>query len=151
MLAGAVPTRGSCQGLLTAEARGELGLALKWESEFLFLELKNGIHKRTNTHSSKRIGFIREEESTKLLAKTLRGGKEPSRRQGLWWFYIFSSINLYIFGWLLFLNHIISNQSFLWLLLILRLCCPFFMIPTMDQMYGLMITIVFLLGVWDRS
>ena len=62
------------QGLLTAEAPGELGLALKWESEFLFMEPKNGIHKYTNTHSSKRIGFIREEESTKLSAKTLRGG-----------------------------------------------------------------------------
>jgi len=72
--------------LLTAEAQGELGLALKWESEFLFMELKNGIHKYTNSiyeYCSKRIGFIREEESTKVSAKTLKGGKEPPKKAGI--------------------------------------------------------------------
>ena len=46
------------QGLLTAEAPGELGLALKRESEFLFMELKSELHEHANTHSSKQIGFI---------------------------------------------------------------------------------------------
>ena len=51
----------------------------------------------TNTHGSKRIGFIREEESTKILSQTLRAVKEYSS------FYI---LNLYIFGWLLSLKYI---------------------------------------------
>ena len=51
----------------------------------------------TNTHGSKRIGFIREEESTKISSQTLRAVKEYSS------FYI---LNLYIFGWLLSLKYI---------------------------------------------
>ena len=41
---------------------------LRWECEFLSEEMKNGIHGHTNTHGSKQIGFIKEEESTKLSA-----------------------------------------------------------------------------------
>ena len=43
------------------------------------MEPKNGIHEYANTQSSKRIGFIKEEESTKLSTQTLRGGKEFSQ------------------------------------------------------------------------
>ena len=43
-------------------------LLLRWESEFLSAELKNGIHEHTNTHGSKQIASIKEEESTKLSA-----------------------------------------------------------------------------------
>ena len=44
------------------------GLLLRWESEFLSTEWKNRIHKHADTHGSKWIGFIKEEESTKLPA-----------------------------------------------------------------------------------
>ena len=37
---------------------------MKYESEFLFEELKNELHKpQTNTHGSKWIEFIKEKES----------------------------------------------------------------------------------------
>ena len=36
-------------------------LLMKWESEFLFAELKNGTQEQAHTH-----GFITEEESTKF-------------------------------------------------------------------------------------
>ena len=39
---------------------------LKWESGFLFMELKNELHEHTNTHSSKKIEFTKK--STKLSA-----------------------------------------------------------------------------------
>ena len=81
---------------------------MKQESEFLFLELKNGIQYYTNT---KQIGFIKEEEGTKLSALTLRGSKEYPKWWALQQFCIFTSINLYNFGWLLFLNHVICKQS----------------------------------------
>ena len=42
------------------------------ESEFLFVEPKNELHKHANTHGSKKIGFILEKR-TKLSAQTLRG------------------------------------------------------------------------------
>ena len=71
---------------------------LKWESEFLFTEPKNKIHEHTNTHGGKWMGFIREKKITKLLAKTLRGGKESRRGRIYSSFYI---LNLYIFGSLL--------------------------------------------------
>ena len=58
-------------------------MVMKWKSEFLIAELKNELHKHANTHGSKQIGFIREEESTQLSAKTLRGGKESPKSQGL--------------------------------------------------------------------
>ena len=42
---------------------------LKWDSEFLLVELKNELHKQANTHSSKQMVFIsRDKASTKLLA-----------------------------------------------------------------------------------
>ena len=44
------------------------GLFLRRESEFLSAEQKNGIHKHTDIHGSKRTGFIKEEESTMLPA-----------------------------------------------------------------------------------
>ena len=47
---------------------GASEVRLKWESKISFTEPKNGIHKHKNTHSSKEIEFIREEESTKLSA-----------------------------------------------------------------------------------
>ena len=43
-------------------------MVMKWKSEFLIAELKNELHKHANTHGSKQIGFIREEESTQLSA-----------------------------------------------------------------------------------
>ena len=43
-------------------------LLLRREPEFLSTELKNGIREHTDTHGSKQIGFIKEEESTKLSA-----------------------------------------------------------------------------------
>jgi len=43
-------------------------MVVRWESKFLSAELKNGIHEQANTHGSKQIGFIIEEESTKLSA-----------------------------------------------------------------------------------
>ena len=49
---------------------------MRWESEFLSMELKNGIHEHANTHGSKQTGFIKDEASTKLLAQTLGKGKE---------------------------------------------------------------------------
>ena len=52
------------------------------ESEFLFVEPKNELHKHANTHGSKKIGFILEKR-TKLSAQTLRGGKLSSKRQDL--------------------------------------------------------------------
>ena len=73
---------------------------------------QNVIYEDANTHSSKRIGYIREEESTKLSAKTHRRGKEYPQRQGLQQFYIFTIINLYIFAWLLFLNHYFWMSQF---------------------------------------
>ena len=45
-----------------------LDMKMKWESEFLFAELKNEFYKHTGTHGHKRIGFIEEKESTKLSA-----------------------------------------------------------------------------------
>lgn len=41
---------------------------MKQESEFLFVEPKNELQEHTKTHDSKRIGFIKEMESTKLSA-----------------------------------------------------------------------------------
>ena len=64
---------------------------VRWESEFLSMEPMNGIHEYANTQSSKRIGFIKEEESTKLSTQTLRGGNLQQ--------FLCPS-----------LNHIISNQ-----------------------------------------
>ena len=52
---------------------------MRGESEFLPMELKNGIQEHANTHRSKQIEFIKEEESTKLSTQTLRGGKEFSQ------------------------------------------------------------------------
>ena len=52
---------------------------MRQESEVLSAESKDGIHKHVNSHGSKPIGFIKEEESTKLLAQTLRGGKKTPR------------------------------------------------------------------------
>ena len=46
----------------------DLVMKLRWESEFLSAELKNGIHEHSDTHGSKWIGFIKEEESTKFSA-----------------------------------------------------------------------------------
>lgn len=43
------------------------GLLLRLESELLFAEQKNGIHRHA-THGSKRTGFTEEEETTKLPA-----------------------------------------------------------------------------------
>ena len=42
---------------------------MRQESKFLSVELKNGIHKHANNHSSKKIGFIKEEEIAKLSAE----------------------------------------------------------------------------------
>ena len=50
---------------------------VRWESEFLSMEPKNGIHEYANTQSSKQIGSIKEEESTKLSTQTQRGVKSP--------------------------------------------------------------------------
>ena len=41
-------------------------LLVRWESKFLSPETKNGIHEHASTHTSKQIGIIKEEESTKL-------------------------------------------------------------------------------------
>ena len=41
---------------------------MQQESEFLVTQPKNEIQKHANIHSSKWIGFIREEESTMLSA-----------------------------------------------------------------------------------
>ena len=41
---------------------------MRWESKFLSTESKNGIHEQANTHGSKQMGFIIEEENTKLSA-----------------------------------------------------------------------------------
>lgn len=41
---------------------------MKQESEFLFTQPKSGIHKHANIHGTKWIGFIREEEGSKLSA-----------------------------------------------------------------------------------
>ena len=43
-------------------------VTVTWESKFLSVEPKNELHKHTKAHGSKRIGFTREEESTKLSA-----------------------------------------------------------------------------------
>jgi len=42
---------------------------MKWESEFLFAELKNEFHK----HTSKRIGFIKEGKYKPLSIDSERG------------------------------------------------------------------------------
>jgi len=42
---------------------------MRQESKFLSAEPKNEIHKHANNHSSKQIGFIKEEESAKLSAE----------------------------------------------------------------------------------
>ena len=59
-----------------------------------------------------KTGFIKEEGSTKFSAQTLQEGKGSLRRWGLQ-FFILTSINLYVFGWLglLSLKCIIFNQS----------------------------------------
>lgn len=47
---------------------------VRWESRFLSMEPKNGIHKYANTQSSKWIGFIKEEWKYKALnTDTARG------------------------------------------------------------------------------
>ena len=43
-------------------------MVVRRESKFLSAEPKNGINEQANTHGSKQIGFIIEEESTKLSA-----------------------------------------------------------------------------------
>ena len=46
---------------------------LKWESEFLLVELKNELHKQANTHSSKQIYFKRERMYKAFSIETERG------------------------------------------------------------------------------
>ena len=119
-------------------------LCLKREYEFLSTKLKNGIHE-LHTLSSKQIGFITRKKVRKSQHRHKRGRKSP-KRWGLRQFYVFTSINLYNFGCLLFLNHVVSNQFKgqdpslnLRLLLTLKLSCHLFMSPdysTLDQTYG---------------
>ena len=64
------------------------GAVLRGESEFLSMEPKNGIQEHTNTQRSKRIEFIKEEESTKPSVYTLRGGKKSPQGGSYTNFYI---------------------------------------------------------------
>ena len=86
-------------------------LLLKRESEFLFMKLKYELEEHINTHGSKRIQFIREEESIKLSVKTLRGVKSPPKCGDYSGFVSLSVLISSFFDWLLFLNPVISNQS----------------------------------------
>ena len=71
---------------------------LKWECEFLFREPKNRIHKHTHILTVASECDLSEEKITKLLAKTLRGGRESPKGRTYSSFYM---LNLYIFGSLL--------------------------------------------------
>ena len=69
--------------------------------------------KSANLQTLTQAKFILKDRDTKLASiDTERGWRAP-RRQGLQQFYIFTSIKLYIFGWLMTLTYIFFDQSVL--------------------------------------
>ena len=54
-------------------------VVMRWESEFLSMELKNGIHKQTNTHGSKWRGFIKERKIQSSQHRHWEGVESPPK------------------------------------------------------------------------
>ena len=71
------------------------------------MEPKNELFKLANTQAK----FILKDRDTNFSAWTLRGGEETQKEGGNSSSYIVTSIDLYIFGWLVTLIYIIFDQS----------------------------------------
>ena len=69
---------------------------MKWESEILSAELKNGIHGHADTHTG-RILFQRVELQSSQHRH--RGGEKCPETAGITTVYIFANIDLFAFGW----------------------------------------------------
>ena len=82
--------------------KDQQNIVMKWESKFLFVEMKTELHEHSNNHSSRQAEIIseRERRCSALSIDTERGWNAP-KNVGLTAIYIFTSIDFYTFGWLM--------------------------------------------------
>lgn len=82
--------------------KDQQNIVMKWESKFLFAEMKTELHKHSNIHSSRQKEIIseRKRRCNAFGIDTERGWNAP-QNVGITAVYIFMSIDFYTFGWLM--------------------------------------------------